>query len=84
VLPRELDEKSCFEFLIKNHQKDLPLEVELAIRHETDDDKKRSHLVKKLDQRMTRAMKDSPSLKHLVTSLYKIPIRSKSKIENET
>ena len=82
VISRELDEKACFEFLVKNYQKDLPLEVELGIRHETDDDKKRSHLVKKLDQRMTRAINDNPSLKHLVTSLYEIPIRSKSKIEN--
>ena len=77
VVSRELGEKSCFDFLIQNYQKDLLLEVELGIRHETDDDKKRSQLVKKLDQRVDRALRDNPSLKSFVTSLYERPIRSR-------
>ena len=78
VISRELEEKACFDFLIKNYQKDLPLEVELAIRHETDDDKQRSHLVKKLDQRVGRSLKENRSLQHFVSSLYDLPIRTKT------
>ena len=76
VISRDLDEKACFDFLIQNYHQDLPLEVELGIRHETNDDRQRSHLVKKLDQRMVRSLKASPSLQKLVSSLYERPLRS--------
>lgn len=76
VIGRELGEKSCFDFLITNYQKELPLEIELAIRHETGDDRQRSHLLKKLFQRVGRALKANPSLQEFVTSLYERPLRS--------
>lgn len=76
AIARELEEKGCFEFLIENYQKDLPVEVELAIRHETDDDKQRTQLVKKLDQRVTRSLRDNPAFRDFVTSMYEKPIKA--------
>lgn len=81
VIARELDDKYCFDYLIENYEKDFPVEMALAIRHEThDDDAQRSRLVKKLDQRVNRTLKASPAIRDLMESLYQKPMQGKNRL----
>jgi hypothetical protein len=81
AIAREInkDNRECFDFLIDHYRGRMINQVELAIKHEAEDDKFKSNLVKKLIQRVGRSLKSNTSLRQYVDSLYKTPIRSKSK-----
>ncbi len=50
------EKKNSFDFLLKKYLDDLPLDIQLAVKHEEPKGKDRSDLLKKLDKRFSRAM----------------------------
>jgi hypothetical protein len=76
---RELGERDTFDFLIEKFRKDLSIELELGIGHETLEDQQKSVLIKKLDRRVHRAVQTDPKLREFVDALYENPISKHKK-----
>jgi len=72
-----------FDFLLKAHGGDLPLDLLLAYRHESEDVKERSALMRKQDKRLKRILKNNKALERAVEALYKNPLRELTKETKE-
>jgi hypothetical protein len=69
-----------FDFLLKEHSDSLPLDLALAYKHESEDIKKRTALMKKMDKRVKRLLKRESNLANTVKELYENPIGSFKKL----
>jgi NACHT C-terminal Helical domain 1 len=67
-----------FDFLLKEHANDLPLDLSLAYKHESDSLKERSALMRKQDKRIKRILKHNKDLARAVDALYQNPIKALS------
>jgi hypothetical protein len=63
-----------FDFLLKEHSENLPLDLSLAYRHESENIKERTALMKKQDKRMKRLLKHNKTLDQQLQKLYENPI----------
>jgi hypothetical protein len=84
VVSLKLGQKYCFDFLIEKYAQSLPIEFELAIKHDCQDVTQRSHHVKKLEKRFSRSLKGNPGLQRLLQSFYDRPLRKELARVKET
>lgn len=71
-----------FDFLLKNHHENMPVDLIMAYRHESSNIKERSDLMKKQDRRIKKIFKQNKPLIDDVNKLYEKPISiSYKKIE---
>lgn len=63
------------DFMLTRGIQDYPLEVKLAIAHESEHIKKRTALMKKQDKNLRKLIRKSPSLQGKLKELYSRPIR---------
>jgi hypothetical protein len=75
VVKLEVGDRDCFDFLLENHAKNLPLEVEAMVRYMAEDLKHRSLVLKKFEQRFGRALKQNPTLRSQFQNVWEKPIR---------
>lgn len=68
-----------FDFLLKDHGGDLPLDLILAYKHESKDVKERTALMRKQDKRLKRILKHNKALDNAIDALYKNPLKEISK-----
>lgn len=73
-----------FDFLLKGHGSDLPLDLSLAYKHESENLKERSTLMRKQDKRIKRVIKQNRALDKAINELYKNPIRELTKEAKKT
>jgi hypothetical protein len=71
----EIGEKESFDFLLEKHSRNLPMDVSLAIQHESANLKARTDLMRKQDRRIKHLLDKNKSLKNHVQKLYEQPIR---------
>lgn len=69
-----------FDFLLKEHAYDLPIDLALAYKHESEDLKKRTILMKKMDRHVKRLLQQDSNLAQAVKELYENPIGSFRKL----
>ena len=72
----QMQKKSSFDWLLKDHAKILPISVQLAISHEGERLKERSALMRKHDRALRHAIKNSKQLSSSLEKIYGRPIRS--------
>jgi hypothetical protein len=65
-----------FDFLLKRHTKDLPLDLSLAIKHESRELAERSILMRRQDRRIRKLIKGSRSLSEQIRKMYDRPLVS--------
>lgn len=63
-----------FDFLLKNHQENMPIDLVMAYRHESQTIKEHSDLMKKQDKRIKKIFKHNRPLIDDVNKLYDKPI----------
>jgi hypothetical protein len=68
-----------FDFLLREHAGDLPLDLALAYNHEAHGMKQRSALMKKQDKRIKRWLKQNTELQNGIEQLYQNPIKELAK-----
>ena len=60
--------------MIEEFGASLPIPVQLAIYHETNQNIEKSKIVKKMERNLKRALKESKKLRHEVEVFYEKPI----------
>lgn len=65
-----------FDFLLKGHSRDLPLDLALAIKHESRELTDRSLLMRKHERRIRKLLKGNRALQTLIKNMYGRPIKS--------
>ena len=71
----DIGSKDVFDFLIRTRMEKLPLEIEMAMKHEFHELKGLTTLMKKQDKQVNRKLKHNSSLLSAVKKLYDIPIQ---------
>jgi len=71
----ELGEKENFDFLLKAHFGELPLDLMLAIECESKTFTKRNELIKKQDKYVKRMFKGNPGFRFKIEEIFKKPIK---------
>lgn len=65
-----------FDFLLERHAKGLPLDLSLAVQHESHELSARSLLMRKQDRKIRKLIKGNPSLKEQIHRMYDRPLVS--------
>lgn len=71
----DLGGEETFDFLLKSHSTNLPIDLALAIHHESSRVKERTTLMRKQDRRVKHLLKGNAVLKANITKMYEQPIR---------
>ena len=71
----DLGGEESFDFLLKGHSENLPIDLALAIGHEGEDLKTRTALMRKQDRRIRKLLRRNPSLRAHIKAMYEKPIR---------
>lgn len=75
----ELGAGDSFDIVLKQFTDNLPLDISLAIRHESENLKQRTDLMRKQDKRIRRLLKNNSALSRDLDKLYDNPINSSPK-----
>jgi len=70
----DLGTGESFDFLLKNHQDELPIDVVMAYRHESKYIKIHSDIMKKQDKRIKKLFKQNKPLVDYVKKMYDMPL----------
>lgn len=73
----ELGKGQTFDFLLTRYARELPLDLALAVQHESENIKERTLLMKKQDKRINKKLKGNVPLIHAIEDFYKKPILKK-------
>jgi hypothetical protein len=80
----ELEEQESFDFLLETFTEPLPLDISLAIRHESDNLPERTRLMKKQDRRIKKLFRGNQNYSNIIDKMYQTPIQLlKSKTPSE-
>lgn len=71
----DMGETDSFDFLLEDYSKSLPLDLSLAIAHETERIEAKTALFKKHDAKIRKLIKRSSSLKAYIDELYNTPLK---------
>ena len=69
----KLDPSKNFDFLLERYSRELPLELQLAVRHESAG-MKLSSLVKKQDKQLQRSLRANKPLRAYIRNMYEQPV----------
>ena len=72
----DIGEGETFDFMLTRIQKDLPVDLQLALRHEGKNVKERSKLMRKQDRHLRRVLPHGHNLKMFMKSLYERPLNT--------
>lgn len=67
--------EQSFDFLLKDHLGKLPLDIELAIRHESEKLTKKSLLLKKQEKHFKKILKNNQPLSSQIKKMYEKPVK---------
>jgi hypothetical protein len=70
----DIGDGETFDFLLTKFKGNLPIQVSLAIRHEADDAKSRTSLVRKRMRQLKKVLSGSPAAEARMKQLYERPI----------
>lgn len=70
----DLGAGESFDFLLKNHQDKLPIDLVMAYRHESKNIKTHSDIMKKQDKRIKKLFKQNKPLADYVKKMYDMPL----------
>jgi len=71
----ELGGEQSFDILLTSYKGDLPVDLSLALTHESKHLKLRTTLMRKQDKRLSKLLKNNPSLRMLIDDMYSTPIK---------
>ena len=71
----ELGLENSFDFLLESFKDTLPLDISLALRHESEDITERTRLMKKQDKRVRKLIRGNQNLKQIIERMYSIPVK---------
>lgn len=81
VIYVDLNGKDSFDLILKEHSKQLPLSVQLALTHEAENVKSKTSLLKRHEKAMRKAVRGNKVLQDQLDNMYDKPIRTmKNKI----
>ncbi len=75
VIYIDLEGKDSFDLILKEHAKELPLSVQLAITHEGKDIKEKTVLLKRHEKAVKKAVRGNKSLQSQLDNMYDRPLR---------
>ena len=70
----DISEGETFDFMLSRIQKDLPVDLQLALGHEGKNVKKRTKLMRKQDRRLRRTLPRGNALNMFMKNLYERPV----------
>lgn len=76
VIYIDLGGKQSFDLILKKYAKELPLSVQLAIRHEVRDEKEKTPLTRRQEKALKKSLRDNKPLQQQVELMYDRPIRA--------
>jgi NACHT conflict system protein len=75
VIAIEIGSAESFGFLLRDNASNLPIDISMALRHESENSKGRTLLLKKQDKRIRLMLRDK-SLANKVREMYERPIKA--------
>lgn len=72
----ELGASESFDFMLEEFKENIPIDIQLALRHEGNNLSQRTALMKKQDRAIRKALKNNQLLKNTVSDMYDKPLSS--------
>ena len=72
----DIGKGETFDFMLRRIQKDLPVDLQLALRHEVKNVKERTKLMRKQDRRLRRILPRGNTLNMFMKNLYDRPVNA--------
>ena len=73
---QRLSEGETFDFMLSRIQKDLPVDLQLALEHEAKNVKERTKLMRRQDKRLRRMLPRGNALNMFMKNLYERPVNA--------
>lgn len=80
IINLELGDKACFDLLLENYDKRLPIEIDFGIKHEVEAMKNHTSILKRFEKRMVKTMRGNKKLEAQLKVMYEQPIRTTKKL----
>ena len=75
-IPKTDDREETFDFMLRRIKSELPIDLQLALRHESKDIKARTLLMRKQDRRLRRVLPRGNAYEMFIKNLYERPVNS--------